>query len=137
MKREPEILVQLADETLVPALTEITVSVKATVPLLQYGNIEMFVSQKFTVHDTLDARENTTIMGLTQLKRHIAEIVLPLAEAEILSARHHLLKEAHPDVWMQQRNSVYRWLRVAQPDMTIPAMDAIIYDESRIQDTAK
>lgn len=121
-----------ADET-VPALTDVTVSVKVTIPLQQYGNIEMFVSQKFTVRDTADSREQITIFGLNELKRNIANVVLPLAEEEVIRARPALLRESNPDVWMQKANSVYRWLRVAQPDMVIPAMDAVIYDENRIE----
>lgn len=116
-----------------PSLTEIAVSVKVTIPLQQYGNIEMFVSQKFTVHDTVEAREDATIIGLNQLKRHIAEVVLPLAEAEVISGRPALLRETNPDVWLQRNSSLYRWLRVAQPDMEIPAMNDVIMDENRIE----
>jgi hypothetical protein len=114
-------------------LTEVAVSVKVTIPLQQYGNIEMFVSQKFTVHDTVEAREDATIIGLNQLKRHIAEVVLPLAEAEVISGRPALLREANPDVWLQRNSSLYRWLRVAQPDMEVPAMNDVIMDENRIE----
>lgn len=115
-----------------PALTEISMSVKVTIPLLQYGNIEMFVSQKAVVHDTPEARETATLEGLNRLKRHVAEIVLPLVEAEVQRGLPELLKQSNPDTWMQIKNPTYRWLRVAQPDMTIPAMEAIIMDEERI-----
>jgi hypothetical protein len=120
-----------------PALTEVTVSVKVTVPLQQYGNVEMFVSQKFVVADTQEARNAATIDGLNQLKGQIAQVVLPLAEAEVERGKPALLREANPDTWMQKNNSVYRWLRVAQPDMNIPAMEAILLDESRIANTTK
>lgn len=115
-----------------PALTEITISVKATIPLQQYGNIEMFVSQKYTVQDTPETRENATVNGLTDLKNYIALAVLPLVEAEVERGRPALLREASPDTWMQQKNSIYRWLRVAYPELVIPAMEAIVLDESRI-----
>ncbi len=120
-----------------PALTEVTVSVKVTVPLQPYGNVEMFVSQKFVVADTQEARNAATIDGLNQLKYQIAQVVLPLAEAEVERGKPKAIKEANPDTWMQLNNSVYRWLRVAQPDMNIPAMEKILLDESRIANTTK
>lgn len=116
-----------------PALTEISLSVKVTIPLVQYGNIEMFVSQKVTVVDTEDNRHTATIDGLTRLKHHIAEVVLPLVDADVERVREVLLKERNPDVWMQKNNSTYRWLRVAQPDMMIPAMERILLgDDSEV-----
>jgi hypothetical protein len=129
IQANPEFLGLIAEPS---ALTEIAVSVKVTIPLQQYGNIEMFVSQKMVVSDTTESRERATLEGLNRLKHHIAEIVLPLVEAEVERGRPALLKEANPDTWMQRNNSVYRWLRVAQPDMMIPAMEAIILDEHRI-----
>lgn len=131
----PEFFLSAASEPL--PMTEVTVSVKVTIPLQQYGNIEMFVSQKFVVSDTLNARENATITGINQLKYQLAQIVLPLAEAEVERGKPALMREANPDTWMQKNNSVYRWLRVAQPDMEIPAMEAIIMDEDRIAATLK
>lgn len=120
-----------------PLLTEISLSVKVTIPLVQYGNIEMFVSQKAVVVDTPENRATATLNGLNRLKLHIAEVVLPLVEADVERVRPVLLKEANPDVWMQKNNSTYRWLRVAQPDMMIAAMESIILDENRIANTTK
>lgn len=135
IQANPEFTLPVAPEPL--PLTEVTVSVKVTIPLQQYGNVEMFVSQKFVVSDTLNARENATITGIEQLKYQLAQVVLPLAEAEVERGKPALMREANPDTWMQKNNSVYRWLRVAQPDMEIPAMMEIITDEDRIAATNK
>lgn len=135
IQANPEFTLPIASEPL--SLTEVTVSVKCTIPLQQYGNIEMFVSQKFIVSDTVNSREQVTVLGLNQLKYQIAQVVLPLAEAEVERGKPALMREANPDTWMQKNNSVYRWLRVAQPDMEIPAMEAIIMDEDRIAATLK
>lgn len=144
--KKSQVLVDLIDANPAPPmliaseplpLTEITVSVKVTIPLQQYGNIEMFVSEKLIVNNDIEIREHATIAGLNQLKWRIAQVVLPLAEAEVERGKPALMREASPDTWMQKNNSVYRWLRVAQPDMEIPAMEAIIMDEDRIAATSK
>lgn len=113
-----------------PQQVKTVVSFKANIPTQQYGNMEMFVSQEFytdaaaadsvrleRLEDTLDA-----------IKASIAKIVLPLACEEVERAKPALIKEAHPDTWMQLKNPVYRWLRVVQPDLAIPAMDELIAD---------
>lgn len=116
---------------IVPAMTEITVSVKATIPLLSYGNTEIFVSQKYITRDDYVSREQATIAGIDALKSAITQAVLPMVEAEVERARPALVVERSPDVWMQQKNSVYRWFRVFAPDAGIPAMEAIILDPGR------
>lgn len=117
-----------------PLMVKTVVIVKATVPLVQYGNLEMFVSQEiYTRADEADSMLTvlTTAM-LTHLRELLADQVEPMAEADIVAARAVLLKEASPDTWMQRQNSVYRWLRVASPDRRLQAMEAIIHDEDRI-----
>lgn len=117
---------------IVPTTTEITVSVKATIPTLEYGNIEFFVSEKFIVTDDHESREHGLVAGMQQCKAAIAKVVFPLAEAEVERAKSVLLSQRNPDNWMQLNNKTYRWLRVAEPDMVVPAMEAIINDEGRI-----
>lgn len=121
----------LSPVVVAPALTEITVSVKVTIPLLSYGNTEIFVSQKYITRDDYVSREQATIAGIDALKSAITQAVLPMVEAEVERARPALVVERSPDVWMQQKNSVYRWFRVFAPDAGIPAMEAIILDPGR------
>src|SRR5262245_57321562 len=119
MKKETEIEVA--------PLVKTVVSFKATIPLQQYGNMEIFVSQEIftdmsaTTNERMERVEDT----IDALKCSVATIIMPLACEEVERARPELVKQANPDVWMQLKNPVYRWLRVAQPDMRIPAMDAL------------
>lgn len=117
-----------------PLMVKTVVSVKATVPLVQYGNVEMFVSQEFfTPADTPQVvRDEMTHNNLTRLRELLVDQVEPMAEADILAAKPVLLKEVSPDAWMQRQNSVYRWLRVASPDRRLQAMEEIVHDESRL-----
>lgn len=111
-----------------PQQVKTVVSFKANIPTQQYGNMEMFVSQEFYTDAAaadsvrLDRIEDT----LTALKATIANIILPLACVEVERAKPALVKEAHPDVWMQKNNPLYRWLRVAQPYLPITAMDDLV-----------
>lgn len=111
-----------------PQQVKTVVSFKATIPTQQYGNIEMFVSQEiYNDADTLaELRHERLEDTLDAIKASIAEIVLPLACAEVERARSELVKQPNPDVWMQLKNPLYRWLRVAQPDLVIPPMEALM-----------
>lgn len=117
-----------------PPLVKTVVSVKATVPLVQYGNIEMFVSQEFyTSADTPQIiREEMTSNQLLRLRELLADQVEPTAEADVLASKSVLLLEQSPDAWMQRNNSIYRWLRTASPNRRLEAMESIIHDESRL-----
>jgi hypothetical protein len=119
-----------------PALLKTVVSVKATIPTQPYGNIEVFVSQEMYMDasNSQDVRAGLIISEMESLKRNIAEMVLPLAEAEVERAQSALVKAPNPDVWMQQANPLYRWLRVAEPDLNIPAMDAILTKRLPVND---
>lgn len=114
-----------------PPQVKTVVSFKATIPTQQYGNIELFVSQEiFNDADTsAELRHERLEDTLDALKASVAEIVMPLACAEVERARPELVKQANPDVWMQLKNPLYRWLRVAQPDLLVPPMEAIMLDK--------
>lgn len=120
--------VNIEPSMLEPLLVKSVVSVKVTVPLLQYGNIEMFSSQEFYTRadEPDDKREILRASLLNVMREQMAEQILPLAEAEVVRAKSALVKEKFPDSWMQRNNPTYRWLRVAAPDMTIIAMQEII-----------
>lgn len=111
-----------------PLLVKSVVSFKVTVPLIQYGNIEMFASQEFyTQADEPDLKRDVLRASLLEkLRLQMADQILPLAEAEVLRAKPALVKEQFKDAWMQRNNPTYRWLRVAAPDLTIQAMQDII-----------
>jgi len=122
---------QVAFQPALP-LVKTVVSVKATVPLLQYGNIEMFVSQEIYTEASAsqELRDGLIRTNLANLREHLALQILPLAETEVTRCISVLKKEAHPDAWMQRNSSTYRWLRVAAPDMTIQAMQEIIGNQN-------
>jgi hypothetical protein len=120
-----------------PALTEITVSFKCTIPTQQYGNMEFFASQKIMAADTLSGRQNAITSGINEMKWAVAQVLIPLAEAEIERGHAALIRKANPDNWMQIKNPLYRWLRVAAPELVIPAMEAIILDPYRIDQYAE
>ncbi len=111
-----------------PLMVKSVVSIKATVPLMPYGNIEMFSSQEFyTQSDQPDSvRDEIRANLLTSLRLQTVEQVLPLAEAEVLRCKSALVKDRFPEAWMQRNSSAYRWLRVAAPDMAIQAMQDIL-----------
>jgi hypothetical protein len=52
-----------------------------------------------------------------------------MTEAEVTRAAPLLLKESNPDYWMRKNSSVYRWLRLAEPELEIPAMLAILHSK--------
>lgn len=114
-----------------PLLVKSVVSVKVTVPLVQYGNIEMFSSQEFyTQADEPDSkREILRATLLDTMRQQMAEQILPLAEAEVQRAKSALVKEKFPDSWMQRNNPTYRWLRVCHPDLKISAMEQIVNEK--------
>lgn len=111
-----------------PLLVKSVVSFKVTVPLVQYGNIEMFSSQEFyTQADEPDSkREVLRATLLDTMRKQMAELVLPLMEEEVKRAKPALVKEAYPDAWMQRTIPAYRWLRVAAPELSVEAMDEIV-----------
>jgi hypothetical protein len=111
-----------------PLLVKTVVSTKATIPLVQYGNLEMFISQEFyTEANAPDSVRSELIQStISRLKTHLAEQVAPMVEPDVIAAKTELAKQAFPDSWMQRNNAAYRWLRVCQPDMKIAAMQAIL-----------
>lgn len=116
-----------------PQMAKTVVSVKVTVPLVQYGNIEMFVSQEiFTeVSDSQEYRDGLIRANLNRLQSHLVQQIVPMVEAEVPRAKLNpdFLKAQNPDAWMQRNNPAYRWLRVAAPDMKISAMETIMHGE--------
>lgn len=112
----------------VPQLAKTVVSVKATIPMQQYGNIEIFVSNEIFI----DAQEAETVRSATarammdNLRNDIAAMVLPLANEEVIRCKSVLVKEHHPDAWMQRNSPPYRWLRAAAPNLPIPEMQEIL-----------
>lgn len=110
----------------VPDLTEITVTFKTTVPTQQFGNLEFFVSQKVMADNNVTARQTAITDTLNELKAAVVQVMLPLVEAEVERAKPALIKEANPDNWMQLKNPVYRWLRVASPYTPIEAMENLL-----------
>lgn len=115
-----------------PLLVKSVVSFKVTVPLVQYGNIEMFTSQEFytQANEPDSKREILRASLLDTMRKQMTEQVLPLAEAEVLRAKSALVKEKYPDSWMQRNNPTYRWLRIAAPDLKILAMQDILDSRS-------
>lgn len=111
-----------------PQQSKITITVRATVPTQQYGNLTIEATQEIFLPDNVNAhdRSTATISGLELLKGDLALVVLPLAEAEVARCSSVLLKEVYPDAWLQRNSSLYRWLRVSEPDLEIPAMQRII-----------
>jgi hypothetical protein len=63
---------------------------------------------------------------LELLKRDLALVVLPLAEEEVTRCKSVLVTDDHPDAWLQRNSPLYRWLRVSEPDLEIPAMQDIL-----------
>ena len=112
-------------------LAKTVVSVKVTVPLVQYGNIEMFISQEIYVplDKPSEVTENLTNAWLERLQSHLVQQIVPMAEADVLRCKSVLEKEDHPDAWMQRNSGMYRWLRVAAPDLKISAMEEILRSE--------
>lgn len=116
-----------------PLLVKSVVSFKVTVPLVQYGNIEMFASQEFyTQADEPDLKRDVLRSALLQtLREQMAEQVLPLVEAEVLRSKPQFAKDTSPAEWMYRNNPTYRWLRVAAPDLKIAAMQEVFDSRSQ------
>lgn len=108
--------------------SKITITVRATIPTQQYGNLTLEATQEIVLPENLNAhdRSTATVSGLELLKSDLALVVLPLAEAEVERCKSVLIADAHPDAWLQRNSPLYRWLRVTEPEMDIPAMHAII-----------
>lgn len=111
-----------------PPMLKTVVSVKATIPTMNYGNLEIFVSQDyFTDQGEPDAVRAMFVRStMNTLRLSIADMIVPLADAEVERAMPALVKESRPDVWMQQKNPLYRWLRAAAPSVEIPAMKTLL-----------
>lgn len=110
------------------AQSKITITVRATIPTQQYGNLTLEATQEILLPENVNAvqRSTLTVSGLELLKRDLALVVLPLAEEEVMRCKSVLVKDDHPDAWLQRNSPLYRWLRVAEPDLPIPAMQEII-----------
>lgn len=118
--------------TVTPAIPSMTITVKATIPTQEYGNIVLEVVQSITPADEQEHTKSGLIMDtIDNVLRNFALTVLPLAEAEVTKARPALLREAYPDSFLQRNSPLYRWLRVVQPGLNVPAMQDVISDESR------
>jgi len=114
-----------------PVRNPITITVRATVPLMEYGNISLEATQEIDLADG-DAvdRSIETLEGLKRLKRDLALVILPMVEADIVRAAPYALKADDPDYHMRKNSPVYRWLRTAEPDLEIPGMTALIASKS-------
>lgn len=121
-----------SSETPVPAQSKITITVRATIPTQQYGNLTLEATQEIFLPENINAhdRSTATITGLELLKSDLALVVLPLAEEEVNRCKSALVKDAHPDAWLQRNSPLYRWLRVSEPDLIIPAMQDIIGNQN-------
>jgi hypothetical protein len=104
--------------------SKITITVRATIPTQQYGNLTLEATQEIFLPEGANAvqRSTFTVSGLELLKRDLALVVLPLAEEEVNRCKSVLIKDDHPDAWLQRNSPLYRWLRVTEPDLEIPAM---------------
>lgn len=133
MERRPKKTAD-APADVTPLMVKTVVSVKATVPLVQYGNLEMFVSTEIhTRADEPDSMRDSLISAtLIRLQGHLVDQIVPMAEAVVERDSELLLREANPDAKMQRDNPMYRWVRVAAPNRKLEAMEAIIHDESRL-----
>jgi len=111
-----------------PVRNPITITVRATVPLMEYGNITLEATQDIIVPDTHSEAQRAAeiVEGLSRMKSDLALVILPMVEAEVTRLAPWLIKESDPDNSMRKNCSVYRWLRIAQPGQKIPAMDAIL-----------
>jgi hypothetical protein len=118
-----------SEETPVPVQqSKITITVRATVPTQQFGNLTLEATQEISLPENVNAhdRSTATVTGLELLKSDLALVVLPLAEAEVARCKSALVTDDHPDSWLQRNSPLYRWLRVAEPELEIPAMREII-----------
>lgn len=109
----------------------ITVTMRVTVPIVAYGNLSFEATQEINfVHvdggtEALE-RHMQTVTALELLQRSIAEVILPMVEAEVVRYSPILLKEANPSSWLARNSTAYMWFRIAYPDIEIPAMNAIL-----------
>lgn len=115
--------------------SKITITVKALVPVMAYGNIAFEATQEIEfLHAEFGTealeRHTQTVAALELLNRSIAEMVLPMVEAEIVRYASILLKEANPSYWMSNNSPVYKWFRLTNPDIEIPGMQAILDSRS-------
>lgn len=105
-------------------MSKIVVTVKALIPVIQYGNIALEATQE------IDTEEEGNQMGVDDainlLREQVALSVLPLVESEVERCASALLKEPNPDNWMRRNSTVYQWFRISNPDVEIPAMAAIL-----------
>jgi hypothetical protein len=111
--------------------SKITVTVKMLVPIIAYGNIELAATQEILCNaDDPAGRSAATIAGLFLLKTDLAQVILPLVDAEVTRYASVLLKETNPSYWLSKQSSVYQWFRIAYPDIEIPAMQAVLDSKS-------
>lgn len=109
-------------------MSKIVVTVKALIPVIQYGNIAIEATQEIEVerddlyHETLNS---TKVLRLT-----LADSILPLVESEVERCASVLLKEANPDTWMRRNSTVYQWFKISNPDIPVPAMDKLMKGKS-------
>jgi len=101
--------------------------VKALVPVIAYGNIELQATQEIDLANgnALD-RSVETIAGAQKLKNDLAQVILPMVEAEVRRYASILLKEENPTWWLSKNSTVYTWFRIAYPDIEVPAMQNIL-----------
>lgn len=105
-------------------MSKIIVTVKALIPVIQYGNIQIEATEEIE----LDENNTTSLMtdiAITDLRKSVADAILPLVESEVERCASVLLKEANPDSWMRRNSTVYQWFRISNPDVEIPAMTNI------------
>ena len=92
--------------------------VKFLIPVIAYGNIAIEATREVESEDF----EGAT----TDLRKALALSILPLVEAEVMRYAPILLKEANPRYWLSRNSTVFQWFCIANPDVEIPAMTAII-----------
>lgn len=107
-------------------MSKIVVTVKALIPVIQYGNIAIEATMEIDPIDLDDENEGTIPEHITHVRKELARSIIPLVEAEITRNAESLLNQPNPDNWMRRNSTVYQWFRISNPDVEIPAMAAIL-----------
>lgn len=114
----------MAVKTVTPA--KVLISVKALIPVVEYGSLTIEASWESEVDESQVDRSATVIEGIKRLQNDMAMALLPLVESEITRAASVLLKDHDPDAFMRRNCKLYNWFKIVNPDVIIPAMQAIL-----------
>lgn len=107
-------------------MSKIIVTVKHTIPLMDFGNIIYEVAQEIEMGEPSPQELGfATENALASLKTSLSETILPLVNSEVERCMSVLTQDSEPDKWMRKNSKVYQWFRLAYPDVDIPAMGKI------------